>query len=105
MTLRPGQPLREREAELDQIRLAVEAVEDRRGQLVVVEGPAGIGKSSLLRAARSSARDRAIRCLSARGSELESRFPFGMVHQLLDSTVLGAEDDEAAVLFRGPARL
>src|SRR5688572_9449751 len=93
--------LRERDAELDQIERAVTAAAGGQGQLVIVEGPAGIGKSSLLRAARAFAREGGIRHLGARGSELESRFPFGMVHQLFDGVVLSAPDQEREALFQG----
>src|SRR5690606_15838426 len=49
--------LLERDGELAQLSGAVEMARDGFGQLVVVEGPAGIGKSKLLGAARDMARD------------------------------------------------
>ena len=55
---------------------------------MVFEGPAGIGKSSLLAAARTAAAAD-LRVLSARGGELERELPFGIVRQLLEPVVAG----------------
>ena len=68
----------------------------------MVEGPPGIGKSSLLAAARALARD--LRVLSARGGELEREFPFGIVRQLLEPVVLGATRRSAARCSPTPPR-
>jgi tetratricopeptide (TPR) repeat protein len=103
MTTLPSSDLREREGELRAVAAAVDDVEAGDGRLIVVEGPAGIGKSALLRAVRELLRARGIRCLSARGSELELRFPFGVVHQLFDDVVLTAGEDESVRLFSGAA--
>ena len=54
------------------------------GGVVVVEGPAGIGKSRLLAEARRRA-DGSVRVLSARGSQLEGEFAFGVVRQLFET--------------------
>jgi hypothetical protein len=99
--LREG--LRERETELEAISAAVDAVAEGRGGLLVVEGPAGIGKSALLREARRMAGDAGVPFLAARGSELELRFPFGLTHQLLGDHVYGAGEAEREALFEGPA--
>lgn len=54
--------------------LAAAAEEARReGRLVVVEGPAGIGKTRLLRWTRDHA-ERGARVLTARGTELETHY-------------------------------
>ena len=60
---------------------AVAAAEAGRGALVLVEGPAGIGKTTLLRAACQGP---GLRILTARGLALERGFPYGIVRQLLD---------------------
>jgi len=65
-----------------------------RGQLLVVQAAAGLGKTSLLAAACRTARDHGLRVLSARGSELESSFPFGVVRQLFESALYDASDVE-----------
>ena len=55
-----------------------------RGAAVVLEGPAGIGKTSLVAAARRLAADRGLRSLAARGGELERDFAYGVVRQLFE---------------------
>src|SRR4029077_17890660 len=59
---------------------AVEAAASGRGALVLVEGPAGIGKTTLLRAACRGDQ----RILAGRGLALEQGFGYGVVRQLLD---------------------
>jgi AAA ATPase domain len=88
---RPG-PLLERERELEALGAAVGAAADGTPGLVLVEGPAGIGKSRLLAAARTLADERGVGVLAARGGELERDFPFGIVRQLFESLLI---DDSA----------
>ena len=54
------------------------------GAVLVLEGPAGIGKTVVLEAARRSATEKGALVLSARASELDRGFGFGLVHQLFD---------------------
>ena len=75
------QVILERDAELAALAAAVAAAEAGHGSLVLVEGPAGIGKTTLLRAA---CRGPGPRVLTARGLALEQGFPYGIVRQLLD---------------------
>src|SRR5262245_4227050 len=90
----------ERERELSEIDRLIEAAESGAGRVAVIEGPAGIGKSRLLAAARERAGDR-MTVLSARCSELEREFPFGAVRQLFEGF---AHDPEARErLFSGAA--
>ncbi len=90
--------LLERELELAAIRPVV-----RRGGALVVEGHAGIGKTSLLDAAGFAARRERRLVLRARGSELESDFAFGIACQLFERPCTEATPEEQARLFRGPA--
>ncbi|HEU5391901.1 MAG TPA: AAA family ATPase [Streptosporangiaceae bacterium] len=76
------QVMLQREAELTALSAAATAVAAGHGRLVLVEGPAGIGKTTLLRAA--SGRCDGLRVLTARGLALERGFPYGIVRQLLD---------------------
>ena len=69
--------LHERERELGAIADAVERVVAGGGRVVEVEGPAGIGKTSLLEAARDAARARNFAVAGARGSELERAYAWG----------------------------
>jgi DNA-binding CsgD family transcriptional regulator len=62
---------------------------------VLIEGPAGIGKTRLVEAAREHGREAGFRVLGARGTELEAGVPFGVVRQLLDPVVLGGDDAPA----------
>ena len=75
------QVILERDAELAALAAAVAAAEVGRGCLVLVEGPAGIGKTTLLRAA---CRGPGARVLTARGLALEQGFGYGIVRQLLE---------------------
>ncbi len=95
--------LRERAAELEALRDALERSRHGTGRLVLVTGAPGIGKSTLLAAARGTAAGH--RVLSARASELESTFPMGVVRQLLAPAVRAARVDEREEWFEGAAAL
>src|SRR3954464_11220086 len=95
--------LLEREAELASIDAGLRQAQDGEGRLLVIEGPAGIGKTRLLGAARERGAAAGMPVLSARGSELERDFPFAVVRQLLDPVVAGVDDDRRAELFAGTA--
>src|SRR6185437_13887734 len=73
--------------------------------VVLIEGPAGIGKTALLLAARQLAPQRGMRCLRARCSELEQEFAFGVVRQLLEAVLARADEAERAALLSGAAAL
>ena len=79
----PGD-LFERVAELDAVRRSVAQAKRKAGGLVLIDGPAGAGKTVLLDAARSAAEAEGLLILKARGAELERAFAFGVVHQLFD---------------------
>jgi hypothetical protein len=78
----------EREAELGQLSELAAAAAAGRGAAIVVEGPAGIGKSSLLDAGRELAADAGLDPLRARGGELERDFAYGVIRQLFDPVLL-----------------
>ncbi len=73
------------------------------GQLVVLEGAAGVGKSSLLRAAIDLARKRGLTVLAATGDEFEMDFGWGVVLQLLERAIRQEDARGRAELLRGPA--
>jgi DNA-binding CsgD family transcriptional regulator len=87
--------------ELGAIEAAIGAVGSGRGRLLVIEGPAGIGKTALLAAAKASALKSEMRVLEACGGELEREFGFGMVRQLFDTAVRTGPES----LLSGRARL
>ncbi|HEX5291503.1 MAG TPA: AAA family ATPase [Streptosporangiaceae bacterium] len=82
------QVILERDAELAALAAAIAAAEAGHGTLALVEGPAGIGKTTLLRAACRGpwgpGGPGGARVLTARGLALEQGFPYGIVRQLLD---------------------
>jgi DNA-binding CsgD family transcriptional regulator len=69
----------------------------------VVEGGAGIGKTSLVEQGCERARRRGLRVLRARGAELETGFAFGVVRQLFERELASASPQERAGLLAGPA--
>jgi predicted ATPase len=73
------------------------------GGAVLVEGRAGIGKTALLEEACARAASLGREVVRARGSELEAGFPFGVVRQLFERLVAGAEAGERDVLLSGSA--
>jgi DNA-binding NarL/FixJ family response regulator len=97
-------PLVERELELEALERLLVGAGAGSGGAVVFEGSAGIGKSSLLAAARTAAATE-LRVLSARGSELERDLPFGVVRQLLEPVVVASDNEERGTLLAGAAAL
>lgn len=87
----------EREGEITALDAALESIASGAGRVVVVEGPAGIGKSALLDRAREEAPGLGFRVLAARGSELEVDFPFGVVRQLFEASVRDEETRAVAL--------
>ena len=82
---------------------AVEGLLRRRGGMLVVEGRAGIGKTSLVEVACSRAAELGYEVAHARGSELEAGFAFGVVHQLFERRLAAARAAEREALLAGPA--
>jgi predicted ATPase len=101
----PLAPLVEREVELETVERLLAGAGAGSGGAVVFEGPAGIGKSSLLAAARTAAAAARARVLSARGGELERELPFGIVRQLLEPVVVACDPEEREALLAGAAAL
>ncbi|GAA3163775.1 hypothetical protein GCM10010531_14800 [Blastococcus jejuensis] len=81
---RAPEDLVDRDRELAAVREALDALEAGQPRLLLIEGPAGIGKTRLLTEARRLAGERSVRVLSARGSQLEAAFGFGVARQLLE---------------------
>jgi DNA-binding CsgD family transcriptional regulator len=75
--------LLERETELERLRGLVEEAAAGRGGAAFIAGPAGIGKTSLLRAAIERAGDAGLRVLTASGGELEQEYAYGLARDLL----------------------
>src|SRR5688572_11009964 len=92
-----AQGLAERERELSALDDAMGA-----GGVLVIEGPAGVGKTELLGELRRRAASRGQRVLAARAGELERDFAFGVVRQLFEAELAGEGRREA--LLTGAAR-
>ena len=97
-----GDLLLERGRQVERIGGCLGRASQGRGGALVVEGPAGIGKTVLLAAGRDAALVRGFRVLRARGAELERGFAFGVVRQLFEPTVMGPSEAERARLLDGP---
>jgi DNA-binding CsgD family transcriptional regulator len=95
----------ERDSELTALAAAATDARSGRGAFILVEGPAGIGKTTLLRAACAQAGEDGLHVLTARGLALERDFPYGIVRQLLEPVRAAAAAAEWAGLLDGAAGL
>ncbi len=102
---RQQEGLLERESELRLIDERLGGVVAGGGGLVVVEGPAGIGKTAFLDAVEPIAAARGVQCLRARGGELERELPYGLARQLFAPVLGAAGEAERAELLDGAAAL
>jgi DNA-binding CsgD family transcriptional regulator len=100
-----GRGVVEREAQLARVGGVFDRIAAGIGSVVVVAGPAGIGKSELLAAARAGARARGLGVLMARGSEFEEEIAFGVARQLFEPMLRTASPAERGRLLDGAARL
>jgi DNA-binding CsgD family transcriptional regulator len=98
-------PLIERNPELGVLAELLAAARDRRGSILLVEGPPGIGKTALLATARMLAETHGFRSLSAVGGELDQELPFAIVRQLLERPLLSLSPAARADLLAGAAGL
>jgi DNA-binding CsgD family transcriptional regulator len=89
-----GDVLLERDRELEQLDELVQRALAGDAVLALLEGPAGIGKSSLLAKAREKAAAEGFRLLAARGSDLERDLPYGVVRQLFESLLMDPDRRE-----------
>ena len=96
--------LLEREGELARVDGLLAAARAGRSGVLVVTGPAGIGKTVLLSEARERAGRAGMRVLAGRGGELEGGFSFGVARQLFEPLLAGAAPAEREVLLAGAAR-
>jgi DNA-binding CsgD family transcriptional regulator len=96
-------PLLERDSELRELGRLLGEARAGAGRLVLVEGPPGIGKTRLLETVRADAREMVV--LSARASELDREFPFGVVRQLFEPLLASADGPRRARLLEGAAGL
>ena len=107
---RTGAGVLERDHELAVLSDVLRAAASEHGGVVWVEGPAGIGKTRLLDAARERAAALGMTVLAARAARLERDFAFGVVRGLFETLVVrrhgllaGAARLAAPVVTSGPA--
>lgn len=96
--------LLERDGELAAVKRVLD-LGSNRGRALVIEGPPGIGKTSLIAEAKARANDAGLQVLGARGSELERAFSYGVVRQLFEPLLGRVPESEHAELFVGAAAL
>ena len=97
--------LKERERELQVIVDALAEVSAGHGRAVVVSGPAGIGKTSVLDLARDAAQKRGFAVAGARGSDLEVAYAWGVVRQLFEPRLRGMSAAARGRTLAGAAAL
>ena len=101
----PTHLLFDREDDLAAIDAALAEAVGGAGGVLLIEGPAGIGKTVLLDQLRRRACALEMTVRTARGGELERGFGFGIVRQLLEAALVGADAAERDRLLAGAARL
>jgi DNA-binding CsgD family transcriptional regulator len=98
-----GTAFLERDGDVRRLEELLAGAREGRGGLTVVEGPAGIGKTALLGAAREAAERHAMAVLRARGAELEREYAYGVVRQLFEPALAGAPPEDREGLLAGAA--
>lgn len=79
-----------RRSELGALHGELAAVRAGRPRLVIIEGPAGVGKTALVRRFLGEAGD--LRTLRATGEEVEALLPYGVVAQLVRAAQVSVPD-------------
>jgi DNA-binding NarL/FixJ family response regulator len=87
VTVRYEGPVLERGLETDALEGLLAAAIAGSGGVMVLDGGAGVGKTTLLRQTIARAGELGIRVLRATGSELETGFPHGIARQLLERAI------------------
>jgi len=96
--------LLERANELERIDALLALAQADSGDILLITGPAGIGKSVLLGVAGERAHLAGMQVLSGRGRELEGGFSFGVARQLFEPLLAGAVGTKRDALLAGAAR-
>jgi DNA-binding CsgD family transcriptional regulator len=97
-------PLLERAYERGQLEMLVSRAREGTGSVALIEGVAGIGKTSVLDVAREMALDAGLTVLSSRAGLLEGELPWNVVRQLF-SKAIGADERRRAELLAGASSL
>ena len=97
--------LLEREQELARVGALIELAAAGEGGVLLIEGEAGLGKTSLLRAALRLGEAAGVTVLHARGGRLEHDFAHGVARQLYEPLVRQRSEARRRRLLRGAAAL
>jgi predicted ATPase len=92
--------LLDRDGELATLAAVLTSACRGRGGIVLLEGAAGVGKTALMGATASLARERGMQIFSAQGGELEQEYPFGLIRQLYEPLLAAAEPDRRQRLWK-----
>jgi DNA-binding CsgD family transcriptional regulator len=93
----------ERDEDLSRCSAVLDAVRNRAGAVIVVEGSAGIGKSELVARVCAEAAVRGVTPLAVRGNQRDQTLAFGAVRTLLARWVASREPRDRQDLFNGAA--
>jgi DNA-binding CsgD family transcriptional regulator len=97
--------LLDRQDELAAIDARLAGTADEEGGLLVIDGPAGIGKTSLLRAAIERARSQGVRTLCGWAAPLTQDLAFGITREIFEPVRNRSSPAEWEALSRGAAGL
>jgi DNA-binding CsgD family transcriptional regulator len=98
-------PLLERGSEIAAVDAALASARAGSGAVLVVEGPAGIGKTAIVEEARGLAERVGASVRVARGGSLEREIAHGVARQLLEPPLRAAAPELKAALMAGAASL
>ncbi|MGH2957269.1 MAG: ATP-binding protein [Solirubrobacterales bacterium] len=98
-------PLFERERELAELDRLLDSAAHGAGQVALVEGPAGIGKSRLLEAVADRATARGFTVLRASGGQLERELGWAVVRELFERGLRQIVPREREAVLSGAAAL
>lgn len=93
----------ERDSELARIAEALDSAAGGNGRVIVIEGPAGIGKTRLVRETRDLARQRGFGRLQATGDEAETAMSWGVVRQMVERSITRYRGEVRDAILAGPA--
>jgi len=93
--------LLEREDELLELDAAIACAKRGSGRAVAIEASAGMGKSCLLHEARTLGEGTGLTVLSGRATELERDFPFALLRQLFETSLLSLPPEDRDGLLDG----
>lgn len=93
----------ERDSELTRIEEALDSATSGSGRVVVIEGPAGIGKTRLVRETRDLASARGFGRLQATGDESETSMAWSVVRQMVERSISRYSGEIREAILAGPA--